>query len=251
MKSKQILLSAIALCMTAVTSHAAITIQQSATFADGNSFTATPTKAFDVVNPDSIFIATFYSDNAAPALSNPRFGNNGGIGTGDVGPTVTITDGRLVSYIFVNPSTDSGLSFRVTNASGGAAAAFYEVNGANTDPLTFTTSTSPTNGATSITTSTTGEMVISFAARNNAGDSALDAGTIFPGIHLLNGGAIFGGGTINAAFAIAPTIGSQNIAWATNAQAIGRIAIAFEAIPESSTALLGGLGLLALLRRRR
>lgn len=251
MKTKQLLLPAIALCMSVASSHAAITIQQSATFIDGNGFVATPTKAFDVVNPNSIFIATFYSDNAAPALTNPRFGNNGGIGLGDVGPTVTITDGRLVSYIFVNPSTASGLSFRVTNASGGAAAAFYEVNGANTDPLTFTSSTSPTNGTTPISTSTTGEMIISFAARNNAANSALTVGTIFPGIDLVSPGAILGGGTINAAFAIAPTIGSQNIAWATNAQATGRISLAFEAVPEPSSALLGGLGPIVLLRRRR
>jgi hypothetical protein len=257
MKPKQKLLTVIVLCVTAAAGNAAITIQQRGSWADGNAYVAVPTVGFDIVNTSSIFIATVYTDRDTPGLTVPRFGNNGGIGSGDVAPTLTIPGGatgggRLTSYVFVNPSTASGLSFRVNNPiSGGTAIALYEVNGANTDPSTFTTAFDNLTATTSITTATVGEMVISFAGRNNAGNSTLGAGSIFsPTIDIVSAGAILGGGTINAADSIAPSIGAQNITW-TNTSSVGRIAYAFEAVPEPSTALLGGLGLLVLLRRRR
>jgi hypothetical protein len=170
--------------------------------------------------------------------------------------TLTIADGRLLSYVFINPSTASGLSFRASNSSGtvGAAAALYEVSGANTDTATITTVSSPTSGATSITTTTASELIVSFAGRNG-GNQTLGTPTIFtaPDISIV-ASTVRGTGGLSSDSATAPTIGSQNITWTANGgstASAGRIAYAFEAVPEPSTVLLGGLGLLVLLCRRR
>ena len=261
MKSCKLLSIATALCMTAASSSAAVVVTQFASWSDGNlGGSLSPTVAFDIVNTNSILIATIYVDTVPPGplISDVRFGNGGGIGSGDVAPTLTLTDGRLLSYVFINPSTASGLSFRATNSTtSGAAAALYEVSGANTDTATFTTVSSPTSGATSITTTTASELIVSFAGRNG-GNQTLGTPTIFTATDIaIVASTVRGTGGLSSASATAPTIGSQNITWTANGgspASAGRIAYAFKAapaVPEPSSALLGGLGLLVLLRRHR
>ena len=251
MKRMQLLLTIVALCMSAASSSAAVVVTQFTGFSDGNNGgTNSALVGFDIVNTNSILIATIYVDTATPGplISNVRFGNGGGIGAGDVAPTLTLTDSRLLSYVFINPSTSSGLSFRADNSSGtvGLAAALYEVSGANTDLSSITTATN----STTITTATASELVVSFAGRNG-GNQSLGTPTIFTVTDIaIAAGTVTGTGAVASASATAPTIGSQNITWAATGAA-GRIAYAFEAVPEPTSALLGGLGLLVLLRRRR
>ena len=212
--------------------NADVTVQQFASWADGNAGgPLSPTVAFDIVNTNSILIATVYVDTATPALTDVRFGNGGGIGSGDVAPTLTFADNRLLSYVFINPSTASGLSFRATNSTGsGAAAALYEISGANTDTSSITTATN----STTITTTTASELVVSFAGRNG-GNQSLGTPTIFTVTDIaVAASTVRGTGTVASASATAPTIGSQNITWTVNtggSASAGRIAYAFEAAP--------------------
>lgn len=241
----QLPLTTAALCMTAAFSNAQ-TVTQFASWSDGNAGgSLSPTVAFDIVNTNSILIATVYVDTLPPTLTDVRFGNGGGIGSGDVAPNLTFTAGRLLSYVFINPSTASGLSFRATNSTGsGAAAALYEISGANTDTATFTTVSDPTSGATSITT-TTSERVVSFGGRNGA-SQGLGTSTIFSGTDIaIVASTVRGTGGLSSASATAPTIGSQNIAWAVNTggtSSAGRIAYAFKAAPVDPYLAWAGAG---------
>ena len=215
-----------AVCLSATSSNAQ-TVQQFVGFSDGNNGgTLDPIVNFDVVNANSILIATVYMDNTTPALTNVRFGNGGGIGSGDVAPDLTITDNRLLSYVFINPSTASGLSFRATNSipNAGTAAILYEVSGANTTLSSITTATN----STTITTSTASELVVSVAGRNAAAPT--EAGFFAAAEIEIQGSTVTGTGSVASASATAPTIGSQDITWTGNSPA-GRIAYAFEAAP--------------------
>ena len=103
----QLSLTTAALCMTTAFSNAQ-TVTQFASWSDGNAGgSLSPTVAFNIVNTNSILIATVYVDTLPPTLTDVRFGNGGGIGSGDVAPNLTFTAGRLLSYVFINPSTSS------------------------------------------------------------------------------------------------------------------------------------------------
>ncbi len=228
--------------------NAAVVVQQTTGWSDGNVGNVLGAEvAFDIANANSILIATVYNDNAPASinLTNVRFGDGTGIGNGDVAPTVTFADSRLRSYVFINPSTASGLSFSLDSSTNtGLGVILYEVSGANLNLGSITTVT----GVNSITTGTADELIVSFAGRNNATAPTVNSSSIFTTQDEAYG-PMRGTGSIASASATAPAVGSNNITW-NNAQD-GRIAYSFQVVPEPRAALLGGLGLLALLRRRR
>ena len=185
---------------------------------------------FDITNANSILIATVYIDNnpANYNVSNVRFGDGTGIGNGDVAPTVTFSDSRLISYVFISPSTASGLSFRLDSATNsGIGVILYEVSGANTDLGSITTVT----GVNSITTDTADELIVSFAGRNNTTAPTVNSSSIFSGRDEA-ATPMRGGGSIASASATAPAVGSNNITW--NNTDSGRIAYAFEASADAA-----------------
>jgi len=253
----------LAACMAAMgiagSAQAAIVLTQSASWVDGNNGTGdgkdplAPVINFDVQNPGSIFVVTLYVDAAPPSLSNVRFGDGSGIGTGDVAPDLVVSDSRVLSYLFVNPSTAPGLSFRATNTTGGIAGILYELGGANTTLSSITTATA----SNTIDTATANEFILSFQGINGSIVPSVSPTSVFLGVEDIQtlGGSIVGGGSLNSAVATASSIGTQDISW--DGATVGRVAYAFEAaaaVPEpSSIALLGlgGLGLVMLRLRRK
>jgi len=96
-------------------SASAATIAQLAGWTDGNDGPQPSAEvAFDVVSPNSILVVGVYVDAAdTSGLSNVRFGDGNGIGSGDIASDASYSDSRSASYLFLNPSTASGLSFRM------------------------------------------------------------------------------------------------------------------------------------------
>lgn len=243
----------LALALSLGNASAAV-VAQSTSWTDAEGSISAPVVGFDVINANSILVATIYVDNTTPDITNVRFGDGNGIGTGDVAPTFTATqDGRLLSYLFINPNTASGLSFRLDSSTGnGIAAILYEVSGAKTSLASITA----LSGNTTITTSTAAELIVGFGGNNGTNDPSVNGSSIYTDEDFLLGNVgreIFGGGQLASASAIAPSIGVNDVTWslAGPAQFPGAITYAFEAVPEPSAALLGALGALALLRRRR
>ncbi len=214
------------------TTSAVAGVHQWTAWSDGNVGNVPTTDSavvpFDIANANSILIATVYIDNNPDNfnVSNVRFGDGTGIGNGDVAPTVTFSDSRLLSYVFINPSTASGLSFRLDSATNsGIGVILYEVSGANSDLGSITAVT----GANSITTNTADELIVSFAGRNSTTAPTVSSSSIFT-TRDASLTAMRGGGSIASASAIAPAVGSNNIAW--NNASEGRIAYAFAANPD-------------------
>lgn len=252
--TKNLLATTLAAVGMICSANAAIVVTQSDSWVDGNNGAGdgkdnlAPVIDFDVVNTNSIFVVTLYVDAAGVAgVTNARFGDGGGIGSGDVAPDLAVSDGRVISYIFLNPTTASGLSFRATNATGGVAAILYELAGAATTLDSITSATA----SNSITTTTADEFIISFQGINGTLVPAVSNSSVFLGVEDIQtpGGSIVGSGSLNSAVATAPSIGSQDITW--SGATVGRVALAFEVVPEPSSLALMGLGGLLIARRRR
>ena len=231
-----------------VISHAqgAITVTQSTNGAGSDTFSA----AFDVINASSVLVVGFYVDDADGSRNpaNPRFGNGGGIGSGDVAPDSSYNSDRMNFYVFLNPDTAGGLQFSIDNSSsvGGYTYAMWELAGVELDTGTFTVSTN-----TSITTDSANEFIVSIAGANgsaanvqhNAGSDIL-LGSVIGGNNAPGGGGMRGG-TIQTT-----SPGTFDVSWTTS-QFEGQIAIAFQAVPEPSCALLSLLGIGLACRRKR
>ena len=209
---------------------AAPSVEQFTLWTDGNNGAQFDALVdFDIVNANSILVATAYLDAAAPpSFTNVRFGDGTGIGSGDVAPDASFIDSRTASYVFINPPTDAGLSFRLDSASGGGIAAIlYEVSGANTSLDSITTVTA----SNAVETTTPDELIISFAGRNGTGTATVNGASIFPDEDVRSSestfGGVRGGGSLSSASATAPAVGSNDITW--NSATEGRIAYAFKA----------------------
>lgn len=231
-------------------SASAATVAQFGGWTDGNDGTQFSAEvAFDLISTNSILVVGVYVDAAdTSGLSNARFGNGSGVGSGDIAPDASYSDSRSASYLFLNPSTASGLSFSMDSSSGGGLAIIlYEVSGASLELGSITAIT----GSNAIETTTADELIVSFAGRNNTSSATVNGSSIFSDEDLRSQdvGAVRGGGSLASASAVAGSIGSQNITW--NSATEGRIAYSFEAVPEPSSLLLLGMGGLLAMRRQR
>jgi hypothetical protein len=228
------------LVLAASSANAAVIVTQAVGWTDGNNITTSESIAFDVVNANSILVATLYIDGTANITS---------VLFGGAAPDATVQDDRTFSFLFLNPSTASSLSLDFIKVdTGGVAAALYEISGAATTLSSITTVTA----ANSIDTSTADELIVSFAGENgNARSVAVASIFTDEDLQMGNGGvgAVRGGGSLASASGTAPGIGTHNISWGSGDE--GRIAYAFEAVPEPTTTALLGLGGFALILRRR
>lgn len=255
MNPKTLLSSLTALVSASNLAGAAVVVAQTDIWTDGNVLANTPSASigFDVANADSILVVTAYVDNLMTSYSFSS------VDFGGQAPDLTVADtaGRLTSFVFLAPSTASGLdfSFAKINTSdaqpntSGIGLIFYEVSGADLTPASITSVT----GSETITTTTVNELVVSFAGRNGEISGPQEDTPLFNGTDessFVDGLTLRGGGVIASASATATTIGSQDISW-TNAPD-GRIAYAFKPVPEPSVLVMtmGALALLSVRRRR-
>jgi hypothetical protein len=201
---------------------------------------------FDVLNTMSLLVVGLYIDSPTPTISGVRFGDGTGIGLGDVAPIASYNDFRTFVYIFANPSTASGLKFRIDDQAVGAGVggSIFELANADLGPGSFTLST-----GSSITTDTVDEFIVSFVGRNGngaaspSGSSAIDLPIDVLPAQVAGGGTLAGGSTQ------APTVGVYDASWSGATD--GSLTLAFEAVPEPSSLALLAMGGLCVLRRRR
>jgi hypothetical protein len=222
--------------------NAAVTIVQSGTFEDGNtggSSLNSYTFSIAGVSSANILVVGVYADSSTSSIDSATFGG--------VTPTSTLTDGRTTSFVFsgLSAATSSDFFIDPTQNPVGIGLIWYEVSNADLSSVTSIT------GSNAITTTAAGELVIGFAGRNGVANTSVNSSSIFfDGDATIAVTGITGGGMLSADSAIAATPGSQNITW--NNATDGRIAYAFQAIPEPSvTAFAGLLSLLVIGRRRR
>lgn len=225
---------------------AAVSVQQSTAFNDGNdggTDTSTGTIAFDIVTTDSVLVAGIYVDNVIGAYNFTT------LNFGGQAPSASFIDGRVQSFLFLNPSTASGLFFNYTKVNtidslpnnSGIGIILYEVSGADLASIASAT------GSSTITTTTPNELVVSFAGRNGTASLPAENSPIFSG-NDQTASVMTGGGVIASASGVAASSGVQNISWSNATD--GLTAFSFKSVPEPS-ALLLGMGALSLLLPRR
>jgi hypothetical protein len=236
MKLKTIPLAALALAALAGNSQAAVTFSGTA---QSTAFTVDSTTALTIVNAD---IAYNTGENNAvpggpnfwPVLDDGSFG-----GTGLTGATVILGDATgngLLYKLTDGAATIGSISVYSGWANAGRSEQHYSVyyttdttvNGSSAWTLLTTVGGAGSNGSTAFTTDTNNQLKVTIFDDSS---STLMAGVT--GLRFNFGGAnLVGGG------------GQQN-------NGAGYKEIDVQVIPEPRAALLGGLGLLALLRRRR
>lgn len=225
---------------------AAVVVTNSASGFLNNAATDSPF-SHTVQNSNSVLVIGFYIDTDTDVTS-VSFGGVAASNFFEAG-----ANSRTYLAYWNNPATGSGdLTLGGTFSGGGGVdllVGAYELAGVDMG-ATVTSSV-----GTTITTPTDNEFVISFAGRNGNGDITPGASSIIDtnlftldSIDISDAGGSGGGGSVGGGAGLAGLTGSQNVSWSTND---GVASYSFQAIPEPSAALLGGLGALMLLRRRR
>jgi hypothetical protein len=236
MKLKTTHLAALALAALAGNSKAAVVFSGTA---QSTAFTVDSTTALTIVNADISYNTG--ENNAVPGGPNfwPVMDDGSFGGTGQVGATVIAGDAGpngLLYKLTAGASTIGSISVYSGWANSGRSEQHYSVyyttdttvNGSSAWTLLTTVNGAGSNGSTAFTTNTDNQLKVTIFDDSSA---TLMSGVT--GLRFNFGGAnLVGGG------------GQQNAG-------AGYKEIDIQVIPEPRVALLGGLGLLALLRRRR
>jgi len=236
------LLTAVFAAISSVTSQAAITVTGSDTLHLASVGTGTGI-SYTIQNTDSVLLVGMYLDSASPIPATVTFGG--------VAATGFISTDRTTLAYWQNLATGAG-TVQLTGGFGSGddvIYGLYELAGVDLGAGV----TSSITGT--ITTPTDGELVVNFTGQNTnneptpSGTSIIDSNPI--GANTAGGA----GGALSGGTGLAGLAGSQDISWTYPAPPAaspqGIVSYSFVAIPEPSAALLGGLGALFLLRRRR
>ena len=154
-----------------------------------------------------------------------------------------------------NPTTTAGVI--ATTGNNRIAATAFGLNGTAAGAgATASTTNSPTGQySVGLTTTAANSFVVASLGMGGSGNNA-DVGNVTANSPLtrLNGrefGSNWGGHVVGTAAVSAAGAGTYGFTDSSPTNDVSTIAVEFKAIPEPSVALLGGLGVLALLRRRR
>jgi hypothetical protein len=182
---------------------------------------------FQVSQPASVLVVTIYQDGNT--LNYVRFGNGGGVGSGDQAADGIFQQDRGAIAYFLNPSTAAGLAIRMGNGSAGFIAA-WELAGVD---LSIAPDSSDTD---SITTSQDDMFIASWASQNGEADLASANGAMAIDITLFKNGTTGSGagGSLSA-----PTAGSYNVGWSADNANYGPHALAFAKAPPDLVAFTG------------
>jgi hypothetical protein len=201
------------------------------------------TVSYTLSAPGNTLVFATYMDNDY-SLDSATY--NGAAATG------TVLNGRA-SLAYFSDVVATG-DFEITigggfPAAGSSAYFIYELSGVDSSVPAVTA----TGG--SITTAADDSYVVNFIGINNdEGDLAVPtSGSIVTKDGFADGNGSIGGGSVAGGSGVAAIAGSQTLGWQDFDGGFpqGEVSAAFAPIPEPSTVLLGGFGLLALIRRRR
>lgn len=175
---------------------------------------------FTVSQSESVLVVGLYQDGTT--LSYVRFGDGGGVGTGDQAADLIYSQGRSTLAYFLNPSTAGGLSIQLDNGSNGFIGA-WELSGVDMSQAAIT------DNDNSITTTGANMMIVSWASINGSSAITPDNGSMSIDITLFSNGSTGSGvgGNLQA-----PTAGAYNVGWSGDDESFGPLAFAFtEIIP--------------------
>ena len=204
-----------------------------------------------VTTGGNILVVGAYGDNGtAGSAMTLNFGGNA--------PTGRVDSGRGMMAYYLAPSTGS-LTINLTAGVDALGLMVWELTGVDLAGGVVSTP----NGVASdtITTTVANTFVVGSGWRNGGGTEAVPSPSIeykTTGVFDNNDIAPFVVGQgfphftgfLGGASGLAATPGTHDISWTNHADG-SALAFGFVAVPEPSAALLGAIGLIALLRRRR
>jgi hypothetical protein len=208
-----------------------------------NATDAVATLNYTLKSGGNVLVLGAYIDFSSPAAEEATITFDG------FSPNARITSDRGTMAYFKPDALDTSVTIRVTSKIADYAGfVLWELS--NVD-LTATVASAA--GGDTITTSVANTFVVGFGFVNGTTTPTISAtGAVYTATDITPFliGNNPGAGTIGGASGLAASAGSNDISWANDGNG-SVLAYGFVAIPEPSVALLGGLGLLALLRRRR
>ena len=205
--------------------------------------TSTTINFSTTVTGGNVLVVGAYADaGGAGSGVNITFGGNAATGRRN-------SDRGFMAY-YQTATLDTSVTINLTSSATSVGLVLWELS--NVD-LTAGVA----NGAgDTMTTTVANTFVVGTGFRNGNlisynGAAVFDTQDI-PVFVIQNGSGFIVGqtGSIGGASGLAATAGSQNISWNNDGDG-SAIAFGFVAVPEPSAALLGAIGLIALLRRRR
>ena len=204
---------------------------------------------YNVTNPNSVLAIGIGIDNNTP-LAGVTFGGKAADGIFSNGTRSNI------AYV-TNPSVGGPIDITIDIGTNPFAEAYVLVELTGVDlanPINASNSSYSGSRPRSLNTTVDGAFIFDFVYENgkNPTWTGTTAGSVLTNVIFNQNIGAGGGGSFAGATGTTTTAGTYNVGWQTNGAISGNeIAVAFNPIPEPSTALLSGLAGLALLRRRR